>query len=301
MKPLHSAISPSATVAASRSSGRTASSPTRRLVLLGAMAAPFSRAAFSAEVDEAWPHASAVPGGIARLDLGPSAERPSAHAGDIPLLVVGDPIVWTALVGIPLSTQPGPARIAVRDGQGQRTVAYSVQDKRYNEQHLKVSPRTVDLSPEDLRRYERERDHQAGVIATFSEPFPAAFKMRQPTEGRRSSSFGLRRVFNGKPRNPHSGMDIAAPTGTPVVSPLPAKVIDTGDYFFNGHTVWLDHGGGLLSMMCHLSRIDVQTGDVVETGQRIGAVGATGRVTGPHLHWSVSLNRAMVDPALFLG
>ena len=124
--------------------------------------------------------------------------------------------------------------------------------------------------------------------------------MRQPTAGRRSDSFGKRRFFNGQPRNPHSGMDIAAPTGTPVVAPLPARVIDIGDYFFNGRTVWLDHGGGLLSMMCHLSRIDVREGQHLAAGERLGAVGATGRVTGPHLHWTVSLNRASVDPGLFL-
>ena len=169
-----------------------------------------------------------------------------------------------------------------------------------------MSPRTVDLSPEDLARFERERDHQSQVTATFTEApahllaKPDALHMRVPVPGRRSGSFGLRRVFNGQPRNPHSGMDIAAPTGTPVASPLPGRVIDTGDYFFNGHTVWLDHGAGLLSMVCHLSRIDVAVGDVLATGQRMGAVGATGRVTGPHLHWSVVLNRTMVDPALFL-
>lgn len=95
-------------------------------------------------------------------------------------------------------------------------------------------------------------------------------------------------------------MDIAAPTGTPVRTPLPSRVLDTGDYFFNGRTVWLDHGAGLLSMMCHLSAIDVQPGQQLQAGERLGAVGATGRVTGPHLHWSISLNRAMVDPALFL-
>jgi murein DD-endopeptidase MepM/ murein hydrolase activator NlpD len=248
-----------------------------------------------------------VPGGIARLALGPAPTRPLAHAGDVPLLVVGTPAGWTAVVGIPLAAAPGEANIAVTTEAGTvRNVGYTIAHKRYVEQHLKVSPRTVDLSPEDLVRFERERDHQSQVTATFTEApahllaQPDALRMRVPVPGRRSGSFGLRRVFNGQPRNPHSGMDIAAPTGTPVASPLPGRVIDTGDYFFNGHTVWLDHGAGLLSMVCHLSRIDVAVGDVLATGQRMGAVGATGRVTGPHLHWSVMLNRTMVDPALFL-
>ncbi|WP_341912904.1 peptidoglycan DD-metalloendopeptidase family protein [Polaromonas sp. YR568] len=253
-----------------------------------------------------WPRPLAVPGGVARLSLGPAALRPVAHLphadGDIPLLVVGDVIEWTALVGIPLAATPGAASIAVQSPDGaQRQVAYTVAPKRYSEQQLRVSPRTVDLSPEDLARYERERAHQAVVMATFSQPLPQALRMQVPTPGRRSSSFGLRRVFNGQARSPHSGMDIAAGTGTPVLAPLPGRVIDIGDYFFNGNTVWLDHGGGLLSMVCHLSAIDVQPGDVLKTGDRVGAVGATGRVTGPHLHWGVMLNRTMVDPALFLA
>lgn len=282
----------------------------RRSAVLGVMALlalPATRlaAAPAPQPSDVWPHTSQVPGGIARLSLGPAAARPVAHAGEVLLLVLGDVVEWTALVGIALAAAPGEASITVQaaQGGGQRQIAYTVAPKQYREQRLKVAPRTVDLSPEDQARYERERAHLATVMATFSEPLPQAssLRMRVPVPGRRSSSFGLKRVFNGQSRNPHSGMDIAASTGTTVAAPLPGRVIDTGDYFFNGNTVWLDHGGGLLSMVCHLSAIDVKPGDVLQTGERVGAVGATGRATGPHLHWGVLLNRAMVDPALFLA
>ena len=281
---------------------------TRRHALLGAtslLAAPTPGLAQA--LPDPWPNASQVPGGVARLSLGPAAARPVAHAGDVPLLVLGDVIDWVALVGIPLAAKPGPASIDVQtDSGGKRQIRYTIAAKKYAEQRLSVAPGTVDLSPENEARYERERAHQATVMATFTEftePLTqtSMLRMQVPTPGRRSSSFGLRRVFNGQSRNPHSGMDIAAATGTPVVAPLPCTVIDTGDYFFNGNTVWLDHGGGLLSMLCHLSAIDVKPGDVLKTGERLGAVGATGRVTGPHLHWGVMLNRVMVDPALFIS
>lgn len=255
-------------------------------------------------VTSVWPRASVVPGGVARINLGPATTRPTAHLDEVPLLVVGDAAGWTALVGIALSTTPGPARIAVQgDSGGPRTVDFTVAPKLYPTQKLTVAPGKVDLSSDDEARYERERAHMANVLATFTEPLPhpAMLRMAAPVAGRRSSSFGLRRVFNGQARSPHSGMDIAAASGTPVLAPLPGRVIDTGDYFFGGNTVWLDHGGGLLTMVGHLSAIHVQVGDTLKTGDRIASVGATGRVTGPHLHWGVVLNRKMVDPALFLA
>ena len=283
----------------------------RRAAMLGmlGMASPL---ASPAQAGRVWPRTIQVPGGIARLTLGAAETRPvafmasnaSTSSASVPLLVLGDAAQWTALVGIALNALPGSAAISVQTpGGGVRQIDYTISAKRYLEQRLTVAPGTVELSPENAARYERERLHFAAVMATFSDPnevASASLHMAVPVPGRRSSSFGLRRVFNGQSRNPHSGMDVAAATGTPVSAPLPGRVIDTGDYFFNGNTVWLDHGGGLISMMCHLSVIDVKLGDSLKTGERLGAVGATGRVTGPHLHWGVLLNRTMVDPALFL-
>ena len=121
-----------------------------------------------------------------------------------------------------------------------------------------------------------------------------------PAEGRLASRFGLRRFFNGEPRSPHSGLDLAVPRGTPIKASAHGQVLAVDDYFFNGKTVFVDHGNGLISMYCHLDRIDVEAGDAVGQGQRIGLSGKTGRASGPHLHWSVILNGAMVDPALFV-
>jgi hypothetical protein len=251
--------------------------------------------------DSGLPQARATPGGVLLLPLGAAAERPAAWRAEVPVLVLGSPAGWTAVLGMPLGARPGPGQLRLQGPGLPATLAYQVLPHKYAEQRLTVAPGHVDLSAEALARHNRERAHQATLVARFSQPLPAQLRMQPPVAGPRSSSFGLRRVFNGQPRNPHSGMDIAAPTGTPVHAPLDGQVVDTGDYFFNGNTVWLDHGGGLLSMLCHLSRIDVQPGDMLRTGDVLGAVGATGRVTGPHLHWSLSLNRAMVDPALFLA
>ena len=270
--------------------------PTPRLVLAAALVGAAAHAA-ALEL----PRGHAVPGGVATIALGASPLRPGVRMGDVPVLVAGDPGGWTAVVGIALSTKPGKGTIVVaRPGSPEERRTFEIAPVRYAEQRLKVAPAQVDLSAGDLARYERERAHLAQVIATFSEDVPATLRMRQPVPGTRSSSFGLRRVFNDQARSPHSGMDIAAPAGTPVVAAAAGRVIDTGEYFFNGNTVWLDHGAGLITMYAHLESVAVKVGDTVAEGATIGAVGATGRVTGPHLHWSVSLNREMVDPALFL-
>ena len=249
------------------------------------------------------PRESRVPGGIAILDLGTADEPP----GSVVFNGHGAPVLrngasWVAIVGIPLDTAPGKHAANLQPSSGNASkVEFTVTDKRYEEQRLKVAnQRHVEPSQEDLERIEHERKRIDAALGNFDAGRVPQFVLRAPVDGRRSSSFGLRRFFNDQPRNPHTGMDIAAPTGTPILSPAPGVVTDTGDYFFNGNTVFVDHGQGVVTMYCHLSRIDVKPGDEVATGTPLGLVGATGRVTGPHLHWGVAVNRAMVDPALFL-
>lgn len=121
-----------------------------------------------------------------------------------------------------------------------------------------------------------------------------------PVKWRLAGRFGLHRFFNGEPRAPHASLDVAVARGTPIKASAHGKVLAVDDYFFNGKTIFLEHGNGLITMYCHLERIDVKTGDTVRKGQRIGLSGKTGRATGPHLHWSVVLNGVMVDPELFI-
>jgi murein DD-endopeptidase MepM/ murein hydrolase activator NlpD len=203
-------------------------------------------------------------------------------------------------VGIALGAAPGPQRLSVAMNGGIENLRFQVADKHYVTQSLKVSPAQVDLSPDDLARYERERREIDTALARWTPQAPDHLLFAAPVPGRRSSSFGSRRVFNGESRSPHSGMDIAAPTGTSVLAPAGGTIVAVGNYFFNGNTIIVDHGRGFFSMYCHLSAIDVRLGDQVKAGTRLGAVGMTGRVTGPHLHWSLSLNRTWVDPRLFL-
>jgi murein DD-endopeptidase MepM/ murein hydrolase activator NlpD len=247
------------------------------------------------------PHESAVPGGvkIIRLDAA-GAAIPYVDADGNRVLVVQEGPTWVAVIGIPLSAPLGAHPVVVRQNESRQEIDFTVADKRYASQSLKVAPRHVDLSPADLARFTREKVQIDHALSHWTEPPPESLIMPPPVPGVRSSSFGLRRIFNGESRSPHSGMDIAAASGTPVLLPIAGTVVDTGEYFFTGNTIFVDHGRGLISMYCHLSAIDVKTGQRLAAGTRLGAVGMTGRATGPHLHWALSLNRTWVDPELFL-
>ena len=241
-----------------------------------------------------------VPGGVAVVDLGDGATRPAARFQGKPVLVVReDGRRWIAVVGVPLGIAPGQQHLELDDG---RRPGFTVGGRDYREQHITLKNKEqVSPSPANLARIDRELAEQTAAYRRFSPRQPSNLLFDKPVAGPLSSPFGLRRFFNGEERNPHSGLDFAVPAGTPVRAPAAGKVILVGDYFFNGRTVFVDHGQGLISMFCHLSQIGVQVGDELARGAVLGKVGATGRATGPHLHWNVSLNDARVDPSIFIG
>ncbi len=253
---------------------------------------------------QALPAASNVPGGIALIRIGAIGKdngAPRVWFGERPVLVAAENGNWVAVVGLALDLRPGSHELRVDDGGSETQRRFDVGAKSYPAQHITLRDRgKVILAPADAARAENEiaaitalKQHWRATDDTDSD-------FLSPADGRLTSRFGLRRFFNGEARSPHVGLDIAVPRGSPVRAAAHGQVLAVGDYFFNGKTVFVDHGNGLLSMYCHLDAIDVRVGDSVGKGQRIGRSGMTGRASGPHLHWSVILNGAMVDPELFL-
>ena len=253
----------------------------------------------------ALPEESSVPGGIALVQLGavtPNSAKPRAWLGEQPVWVSADHGQWVAVVGLALDLAPGAHNLRVDDGELQRQVEFDVRPKNYPAQHIRLKDSSkVTLSPADEARAVAEIAEIQSLKRHWREEEADDLQFIQPAAGRLASRFGLRRFFNGEARAPHSGLDVAIGRGTPVKATARGTVLAVDDYFFNGKTVFVDHGNGLISMVCHLDRIDVQAGDPVSQGQRVGLSGMTGRASGPHLHWSMVLNGVMVDPALFIS
>lgn len=242
--------------------------------------------------------ASPRPGGVAMIDIG-SIELPAPQAAfnNKPLLVMPRDGRWVAVVGIPLDAAPGELPISVAG----EALAVAVASHAYREQRIQVENQSfVTQSQQQLERIFAERKIIDGALNSYRDVPLQDLSLAAPLPGSRSPSFGYRRYFNDQPRSPHKGMDIAGRQGEPVVAPRDGTVAATGDYFFNGNTVLLDHGQGFVTMYCHLSEILVAEGQELATGEVLGHVGATGRVTGPHLHFGTYLNGTAVDPAIFL-
>jgi murein DD-endopeptidase MepM/ murein hydrolase activator NlpD len=242
------------------------------------------------------------PGGIAIVPVGTGELRPTVEFGGKKTLLLRDGNAWLAVVGIPLATPAGAAELSVHAGEERLSsvVEFEVIPHGYREQRLNVERSYVEPDSAQLERIFSERKVIDAALNNYRDIDVGSLSLPAPVPGKRSPSFGFRRFFNDQPRSPHSGMDIAAPLGTEIRAPVGGVVTATGHYFFNGNTVIVDHGQGFVTMYCHLERIDVGTDETVESGHTLGIVGATGRVTGAHLHFGTYLNGTAIDPALLL-
>ncbi len=258
---------------------------------------------FACSVASALPRTDAVPGGVMVLPLDiQSDQRPEVLFRDVPTPVVRDESgAWKAVIGIPLSLTAGQHAAQIVDGKDKIALNFVIEDKAYKTQRLTIkNKRKVEPNQEDLDRIWKEKKRKTAAKNTWREAIPD-FDFIIPVEGITSSPFGLRRYFNNKPRRPHSGLDIAAAKGTPIRAPADATVVLVDDFFFSGNVIYLDHGQGVITYYAHMSEHKVKEGQQVAKGDVIGLVGMTGRVTGPHLHWGVYLNRTPVNPLLFLA
>ena len=240
-----------------------------------------------------------------RTSEAPASLDATAFGARLRFYPAGPSNVWSTLVGIDLDVEPGDHAVAVRaaavDGAVAETVyTLAVEPKQFATRRLTVEPRYVDPPPDVVERILRERDQLAALFPVSSAVRYWRDGFLRPVPGRANSAFGRRSVFNGQARNPHSGADFRAGAGTPIKAPNDGVVVLATDLYFSGNVVIIDHGWGLYSFFAHLSAIDVAEGDRVRQGAVVGKVGATGRVTGPHLHWTVRLNDARVDPLSLL-
>ena len=234
---------------------------------------------------------SGVPGGVVAVPLPEHAV--DAHFEGRPAVVHRD----HALIGLPLETSPGEYSVDISTRTGDLKVHFNVQPKEFPVQRLTIAnDRMVNPKSEDLVRIGKETAKMRAAYALASPAQGDLHPFLLPVEGEMSSPFGRKRILNGQPRSPHQGLDIAASTGTPMIAPAAGIVVVTGSFFFNGNTVMIDHGSGLVTMYCHLHEVHVEEGDSLARGETFGSVGATGRATGPHLHWTVSMHGAKVNP-----
>ncbi len=241
-------------------------------------------------------------GGIIVQEIN-TAHKPKVYHGKRQLMVLDTEKKghYVVVAGIGLSQKAkAPYKLRIVEAKKEQFHTFYLEDKVYKKQYITLkNKRKVNPTKLDMKRINSEKKRSHTALALFTPQKFETLSMVKPVDVNISDDFGKRRYFNNKPRRPHSGVDMPAPVGTPIVAPLGGKIVEMGEFFFNGNVIFIDHGLGLVSMYCHMSKFDVKKGQMVKRGQKIGEVGQTGRVTGPHVHWGVSLNGAMVDPRLF--
>lgn len=207
-----------------------------------------------------------------------------------------------AIVAIPHDAEAKTHKLIVslEDGSFQ-AIDFEVQSKEYEEQHITIENQDYVTPPEEtIKRRQDEAAMMQQAYARRTQAIEDILPIVIPVKGQVTGVFGTKRFFNGEQRNYHTGVDYAAPTGTPIAAPAPGTVVLTHDMYFNGKTVVIDHGSGFISVMCHLDEIDVEKDAELKRGDVIGTVGSTGRSTGPHLHWTISLQGTKIDPQMFM-
>lgn len=255
--------------------------------------------------DDSAPAAHIVPqGGIAAFEVviqpGDSAPWGSYKAKPV-LFGETEPRHYVGLVGIDMTSALETHLFEVKVIRGKQTVllasiAIEVVDGKFGVQHLTLPKKMVDLDAPTLKRVRQEKSEVGDLWKSGTEQMLWTESWRMPVAGDPSGSFAKRRVINGEPRNPHNGEDIPAATGTPVHAPNAGIARLAKDRYFGGKTVFIEHGAGLFTFYMHLSKINVSDGQQIAPGDVIGEVGASGRATGPHLHWGGRLNDARVNP-----
>jgi murein DD-endopeptidase MepM/ murein hydrolase activator NlpD len=242
---------------------------------------------------------SRIPGGIAVIDLHSQEEMEVSFNNRKILQIKDENNNYWAIIGIPLKQGLGEVSYQINGINKQ----FLIKDKAYKEQYLTVKRKHSNPPADQIKRIQKESRLSKKVFTSFSNINKNskfnAFLL--PSQGPISSPFGLKRFFNKQPRRPHSGIDIAAPRGADILAPAAGKIVLTGNFFFNGNSIFIDHGQGLITMYCHMDTLEVEQGKMVSAGELIGKVGSTGRATGPHLHWTVSLNNTRIEPLLFLA
>lgn len=247
------------------------------------------------------PENHSVNGGLTIIPIDINKQPEAYFQGKrIPVLPGAKPNQWLLMVAVPLNSKD-PVQYLTVTQPVMTTIPFHVSEKFYTTQFLNIKDISkVDPLPQDKLRIEKETKKLTELFSGYTNSNPFQQPFTAPVRGPISSLFGLKRVYNKEPRDPHSGLDIAAKQGEPIHAVNQGKVVETGDYFFTGNTVIIDHGMGVFSLYAHLSKIEVKPGDSIQQGQQLGLVGMTGRVTGPHLHWTMIVNQTLVEPLLFV-